>query len=145
MLEEKNVFFKKGALVVICKKILDFVSLFFPKKKPLSGWALGPLIFVRSHDDCTASMLNHELIHVRQFWEMFGVGFLLWYLVEYSWHRLEGASHVKAYARISFEQEAYRNQNDEQYLEKRSRYAWIPLMKSKNKKPLTLWGKKIEV
>jgi hypothetical protein len=137
-------FIKKAALIILSNRVINIISLLFSQKNPLNGWTLGPIIIIRSHEYCTPSMVNHELIHVRQFWETFGL-FLVWYPIEYCWHRLWGASHVTSYARVSFEQEAYRNENNKNYLQERAWFAWFPLMKSKNKKPLKLWGKIVEV
>lgn len=55
-----------------------------------------------------ANLINHELIHVRQ-WRDLGVsGFVRRYLAEYLRGRLVGHSHGEAYAAISFEREARR-------------------------------------
>jgi len=58
------------------------------------------------------SLLAHELVHVAQFRRHHAVPFLARYLAEYLRHRLEGASHSKAYHAISFEREAEETARD---------------------------------
>lgn len=95
---------------------------------PLPGFSainLCGLIFVRPGTRISREVLNHELIHTRQQWEMLVVPFYVWYVTEWllrlawcrNWHR--------AYSQISFEREAYRHQRDLRYLQHRRLFAWM--------------------
>lgn len=67
----------------------------------------------------------HENIHFKQEIEL---GFILFYILyglEYLIKLLITLNHNKAYMSISFEQEAYNNQFDRKYPEKRKHYAFI--------------------
>lgn len=77
-----------------------------------------------------ASELRHELIHTRQQLEMLFLPFFVWYVVEWLVLCLRYRDRMKAYRNISFEREAYRNQDDEKYLEHRKMYAWTKEIKS---------------
>ncbi len=70
-------------------------------------------------------LLQHERIHLAQQLELLIIPFYVWYLLEYSWHRLNGKSHLQAYFQISFEQEAYRHETDEDYLTNRPLWAFL--------------------
>ena len=69
--------------------------------------------------------LNHEQIHTEQMKEMLYVFFYLWYLIEWLIRLIILRDSHKAYRAISFEQEAYANQENLTYLEGRKRYRWI--------------------
>ena len=58
--------------------------------------------------------LNHEMIHAEQQKELVIVGFYLIYIIEWIF---------KGYDNISFEREAYDNQEDLDYLKTRKHYA----------------------
>lgn len=85
--------------------------------------------------------LSHEAIHMTQWRELFIIGFVIWYIIEwlirvviytlqwiingckkgtFSWHKL--------YRSISFEREAYANDKDPNYLNTRKRYAFLKYM-----------------
>ena len=84
---------------------------------PFKGFkaiTLWPFIFCRS--EMTEVDLNHENIHGRQQLELLLIGFYLIYLVEWIF---------KGYRRISFEVEAYDNENNLDYLKTRKKYAWL--------------------
>lgn len=65
---------------------------------------------------------NHERIHSEQMKEMLFIGFYLWYLVEWI-VRLFGKGN--AYRNLSFEKEAYDNEDNLTYLDTRKPYAWL--------------------
>ena len=64
----------------------------------------------------------HEAIHARQQSEMLGL-FFLWYAAEYLVRRMF-ADHRDAYRGISLEAEAYANDGDAGYLDRREPFAW---------------------
>lgn len=77
--------------------------------------------FVREGMTMTPQDINHEKIHTAQMKELWYVGFYLLYFVEWL-VRLVFAP-ATAYRGISFEREAYDNQYDYDYLEKRIPFA----------------------
>jgi hypothetical protein len=96
------------------------------------GWSFFPFIVFRSRQDRdTPYKMNHELIHHRQQLELFIVFFMLWYLIEYTVYRLKGRSHYRAYLSVSFEREAYAQQENLTYLKKRKWYSFIKYLGKK--------------
>ncbi len=63
--------------------------------------------------------MNHERIHMRQQLELLLIFFFIWYLVEYVVGLVKYRDSFKAYNKISFEREAYANERNLKYLEKR--------------------------
>ena len=91
--------------------------------KPYDAMTLWPFIFVRKDTKVTEELLNHERIHGRQQLELLIVPFLLWYVVEFVIRTLFGKGN--AYRKISFEREAYGNENDMEYIEHRPLWAFL--------------------
>jgi len=56
-----------------------------------------------------------------------------------------GCKHKQSYARLAFEQEAYRNETDENYLDNRKWFAWVKYLKHKNKTALKVGKETIEI
>lgn len=69
------------------------------------------------------STLNHEAIHTAQMKEMGYVFFYVWYFIE--WLIRLVINGVYAYYKLSFEQEAYNNENNYDYLKNRKPYNWF--------------------
>ncbi|AFD55134.1 hypothetical protein RA0C_0118 [Riemerella anatipestifer ATCC 11845 = DSM 15868] len=63
--------------------------------------------------------MNHEKIHLRQQLELLILPFFVWYGLNYLWNLIKYKNHREAYRNIIFEQEAYENQNDLEYLKNR--------------------------
>ena len=80
-------------------------------------WPFG--IYVRKNYLKMVYIVNHEKIHWQQQKE-FPVIFYLWYFVEWIF---------RGFYRISFEQEAFDNQNNLEYLSTRKRFAWFKYLK----------------
>ena len=76
---------------------------------------------------------NHETIHTYQMKYMLYIFFYIWYGIEYIlkfipalfWNRGNFGPLQFAYRSISFEQEAFYNQNNLKYLEIVKPYAWL--------------------
>ena len=83
------------------------------------------ILFIKGNAELTQKEYNHESIHSAQIIEMFIVGFYLWYVAEYIYYRLNGLSKLLAYHAISFEREAYENDDNLDYLKTRKKYNWI--------------------
>jgi len=110
--------FKK---VITAPKLLKFISNNFA-----SAMALFPFILIKNEGLKTNQILiNHELIHLRQQLEMLVLPFYIWYISEYFIRRLQYKSHYEAYKNISFEREAYANQQNLKYLKKRKFWSFI--------------------
>ncbi len=81
---------------------------------------LFPFIFL-SHktDKMDNTLINHEKIHLRQQAECLIIPFFIWYVVEFLIRYVACGNNQQAYRTISFEKEAYQNENDPNYLQKR--------------------------
>ncbi len=88
-----------------------------------NGMALFPFLLVK-HKSPSKVLINHEHIHFRQQIELLILPIYIWYALEYLIHRLRGKTPNQAYRNISFEKEAYANDDDLQYLGKRKLWAF---------------------
>lgn len=85
------------------------------------------IVFVRKENWDTISdwsrsrTLIHEGIHTAQMRELLFVGFYILYFLEWLWEVVVPPK--GAYRWISFEQEAYAHEDDEEYLEDRKHFA----------------------
>lgn len=70
-------------------------------------------------------LLNHERIHIRQQLELLVIPFYIWYLLEWLYHYAKCRHWWKAYRKISFEQEAYTNETNFNYLKKRKFWSFL--------------------
>ena len=105
---------------------------------PCKGYAainLFGVLFVRNDANIDGYLINHELIHTVQMRELLYVGFyivyLLFWLALLPRHRFNIHS---AYMHISFEKEAYSNQYDKGYLQRRKPFEWTNYMKNHSHK-----------
>ena len=80
------------------------------------------VVFVRYGATVSERTIRHESIHTAQMKEMLYIFFYLWYVVEWIIRLFMKGN---AYRNISFEREAYSNEDDVIYLEDRKRFAWI--------------------
>lgn len=100
------------------------MKIIYNKYIPFKGFLainLFGVMFVRgTWRDINARILNHEKIHTAQMRELGYLPFYLLYVLEWL-VRLLGKGN--AYRRISFEREAYANEDNPQYLSSRKRWA----------------------
>lgn len=82
----------------------------------IRGLAFFPFIFVREDIVIDDILINHERIHLRQQKEMLIIPFYIWYLIAY---------YRKGYMNISFEKEAYDNEDNLTYLKNRRIFAFL--------------------
>ena len=83
------------------------------------------VLFTRRDKKISDVTLNHEMIHTEQMREMLYVFFYIWYVAEWLVKLIILRDGHKAYRAISFEMEAYANQENLTYLEGRKRYHWL--------------------
>ena len=79
------------------------------------------ILFVRGDAKIDEVTLNHESIHTAQWKELWYIGFLLWYVIEWIARLPKG----DAYRNISFEREAYDNDDNFGYLKNRKRFNFL--------------------
>jgi hypothetical protein len=100
---------------------------------PARGMALFPFILVKYPQDLTnARLIRHEYIHIWQQVELFIIPFYMLYLLNYLWNRLKGQKHEQAYFNICFEKEAFMNDHDESYLQKRRLWSFMKYITKKS-------------
>lgn len=94
--------------------------------KRYDGLTLWPIIILKENKlKNDAVLVNHERIHLRQQLELLIVFFYLWYVLEWCIGMLRYRNSVKAYRNISFEKEAYANEADLNYLNKRPLFRFV--------------------
>lgn len=92
---------------------------------PVDGMAFFPFMLFKKKDfSISPTLINHERIHLQQQLELLILPFFVWYIFEYIYFRFAGKKHQEAYRSISFEKEAYQNENDMNYLKIRKRWAY---------------------
>lgn len=92
------------------------------KKMITLPWGIyaAPKALVREDD------VVHEFIHIEQWKELWYIGFMLWYLFEWLARCMTyNLDCKKAYRNISFEREAYQNEDDPAYLDNRQRFSFL--------------------
>lgn len=103
-------------------KLPKFLSHF----APIEIGAISLFGFVFSRGEMSEQTKRHEVIHFQQQIETGMIGFLVIYLWDYAknlWiHKMDGPT---AYRNLRAEKEAYFWDADEDYLENRTRWAWL--------------------
>ena len=94
--------------------------------KGFVGITLFPFIFLKKGGlKNNLSLINHEKIHLKQQQELFIIFFYLLYVLEWFVKLFKYKNWYLAYQNISFEREAYQNENNLQYLENRKFWSFI--------------------
>lgn len=102
---------------------------------PFPGFAainLFGFLFTRS-SNLSEKTINHESIHTEQMKETLYIFFYIWYGTEYVirlaqvLYKKDYTAH-QAYKDISFEQEAYKYDDDLEYIKNRKRYSWLKFL-----------------
>jgi hypothetical protein len=90
------------------------------------GMALFPFILLKERrlkqDEV---IMNHERIHHRQQIELLIAPFYFFYLLHYAWNLMQYRNHRRAYQNIVFEKEAFANDHNLQYLDRRKPFAFL--------------------
>ena len=123
---------EKGYISIVSPRLTWFCGLWSGSPKLARAAAFFPFIIFRSEEEKAPWIINHERIHFRQQLETAFVGLMVWSFLETLYTRFVlGKSLKEAYLWRSSEQEAYRNQQDFQYLENRSLWAQFRYLKDK--------------
>ena len=97
--------------------ILVFKHFFY---KDYVGLTIWPFIILKNTDlKGDQVLINHERIHLQQQRELLIIPFYLIYVVEWLFRSVYFFNFYKGYQNISFEREAYFNEKDLEYLERR--------------------------
>jgi len=100
-------------MIIVSDRAIKFFGLILGMEG--AAIAFFPFIICASSTEITPRLINHERIHLRQQLEMLILPFYIWYLIAY---------YRKGYMNVSFEKEAYGNENDLNYLKNRSIFAF---------------------
>jgi hypothetical protein len=100
----------------------------------IGGITLFPYIILRErylngikyYTDKNLTIINHESIHIEQQKELLIIGFYLWYVIEWIIRLFMKGN---AYQNISFEREAYLNQDNSEYLSERKKYSFLKYLR----------------
>ncbi len=155
----RTIFCYRGAIIIKAPKFIRWWGNLtgISRAKQLYCVGFSPFVFVSLSRDFNRRVLNHESLHARHFWECSVIGFLIglylclmfqcsywflllsllvfpvWYVVEFLYYRwVKEMSYYDAYASISFEQEAYRNEENETYLATRNTCQWMQYFTKEN-------------
>jgi hypothetical protein len=113
-------------------KVAGFLSLGREGSRKAKAAAFFPFVFVRDEEFATPIFINHERIHFRQQLETLFVGLFLLHIFEDIFSGLFlKLSAEKRYLYRSAEQEAYRNQENLDYLENRKLFSQFKYLKDK--------------
>ena len=93
------------------------------------GITLWPFIVINKSFKDSSVLLNHEKIHLKQQIELLIIPFYVWYGIEFLIRYFQYKSWDKAYRNISFEREAYSNESDLGYLQKRKFWSFFKSIK----------------
>ena len=87
------------------------------------------IIFTK-RDKLNNTTITHEAIHSKQIFELLIIFFYLWYVIEFIIRYISnGLKWHEAYRAICFEKEAYVNQDNLMYINKRKRYSFLNYLK----------------
>ena len=104
-------------------KIIRVKTKLFPQG--YKAITIGPFVITKPNTVLDPIDIQHENIHWTQEKEMLIIPFFLWYVIEFFIRLIIYRNWNKAYKNISFEQEAYNNQEDSEYIKNRKHYNWI--------------------
>ncbi|TMU55698.1 hypothetical protein [Flagellimonas algicola] len=103
--------------------ILVFKHFFYRNYVGLSLW---PFIILKEgalrKDDV---LINHERIHLKQQRELLIIPFYFLYITEWILRTVLYLDSYRAYQNISFEREAYANEDDMEYIFQRKPYSFL--------------------
>lgn len=122
------------SMIIISVPLCSFFAWFSGFSKTAKAVTVFPFIFVRSKDELSSWLINHERIHIRQQMELLLVGAVVLYIIEFLYAiTILRLSWNEAYLWNSAEQEAYRNQNNLEYRKQRKPFAQFYYLTNKRK------------
>lgn len=99
--------------------------------KGYNGLTLFPFVMIRNNfDKANKVLINHEKIHIRQQMQLLVLPFLIWYMLEFLFRWIQFRDKNKAYRNISFEREAYANEQNLNYLEEMQLWSFLKYLKN---------------
>ena len=101
------------------------VPVVLSKLSPIDIWAISLGLFVFCRGEMSEETKNHETIHYRQWVELLFIGFLILYPLFWIVGLIKYRNGAYAYRMIPFEQEAYENDQNLDYLDNRKLYSWV--------------------
>ena len=94
--------------------------------KNFQGIALWPFIVLKKTSlKKNKIFINHEKIHLAQQVELLVLPFYIWYAIEYLIKLVIYKNKYLAYCNLSFEREAYLNENNLKYLKQRKCWSFL--------------------
>lgn len=94
--------------------------------KGYTGITIFPFVFLKTKQlRGNQVLINHEKIHLKQQLELLIVPFYVFYVFEFLIRLLQYKKWQLAYKNISFEREAYGNQNNLEYLKNRKIWSFL--------------------
>lgn len=121
-------------MVIISARLCHFFGLCSGFPKTTKAVTVFPFIFVRSRVDMIPWLITHEQIHLRQQLELLFIGAVLLHIVEVLYClTVLRLSWYDSYLWSSVEQEAYRNQNNSEYLKHRKPFSQFYYVMHKKK------------
>ena len=108
------------------------LPIILSKLSPIDIWAISLGLFVFCRGELSESTKNHETIHFRQWAELLFVGFLILYPLFWIAGLFKYRNGAHAYRMIPFEQEAYENDQNLDYLNNRKLYSWVKYVRRRN-------------
>lgn len=99
--------------------------------KGYNGLTLFPFVLIRNNLDKTnKTLINHEKIHIKQQVQLLVVPFFIWYGLEYLFRLMQYKNRTVAYRNISFEREAYANEQNLNYVKEMPFWSFLNYLKN---------------
>tara|TARA_R110000824_G_scaffold67377_2_gene174449 strand:+ start:5784 stop:6140 length:357 start_codon:yes stop_codon:yes gene_type:complete len=102
----------------------SIIPVWLSKIAPIDIWAVSFFIFVFCRGKISEATRTHETIHFQQQLELLFIFQWILYGVFWLMGLIKYKSAKEAYYRNPFEQEAYTNELNTNYLENRNRFSW---------------------
>jgi len=114
-------------ILVTNSKVPRWLSIFME----IEAITIYPFIFFRgwvspdlSWNNSSKILYNHEMIHIKQYEELWVIGFFIVYAYDFIKGLLKYGDFEKAYKHIRMEKEAYNYQDNSDYLNHRKKFSW---------------------
>lgn len=112
-------------LIFVYLRLMIFISKYIVPKG-FAGITLFPFIFLKKKDlKQDPFLINHEKIHIKQQKELLIIFFYIIYGLEWLIKMFTYKNSYLTYQNLSFEREAYQNENNLLYLNKRKTWNFI--------------------